>query len=127
MLMALGLMAAKKDRDWKTGKLTDSRTVDTGVAARRSGLLVGPAAPAAPTTAVVTLTTAELTIAGAEYIYVVRDTGTGVLLTRRLCRYVVGDDVKYVQDGTLMHLIDADKNECKGQIMRQERVPPAAK
>lgn len=119
-LVAFGLLGAPKARDWQIGKLTDSRTVDTGVKPKQPHFSVGPSAPP-PSSSTITVTTAELSITGAGYIFTVRDADS-----KKPCRYIVGDNVKYVQDKLLMYLIDADGTECKGQIMKQERVPPAA-
>ena len=120
-LLALSLVAATKDRDWQTGKVTDSRTVDTGARARRATPYVGPYGPP-PVTVARTTTAAELEISGVEYMYTVRDLGTGGLASHP-CRYIVGDEIRYVQEKRVFHLIDADARECRGQVMRQERIP----
>ena len=65
-----------------------------------------------------TLTTTELDIISPEYIYTVQD-----MKTRR-CRYIVGDEIKYAQDKSILYLIDADGHECKAQVMKQERQKP---
>src|ERR1700722_846628 len=118
ILLTSCLEAAKKDRDWKTGKLTDSQTVNTGTVVHDPGVFAGPAPPL-PTRAV-TVTTAELQITGVDYSYVVRSAGSNGLLIRRPCRYIVGDDIKYVQEKLVMFLIDADGTECRAQVMQQE-------
>ena len=67
-LLGFALMAAPKVRDWQTGKLTDSHTVDTGVKAKQPHFSVGPSAPP-PSNATTTVTTAELVITGTDYIF----------------------------------------------------------
>lgn len=118
-LLALGFVAAKKDRAWQIGTVTDSRTVDIGAKPRQPRFYVG-GSPPPRSSATTTLTTAELLITGVDYIYTVRDDG------RKPCRYIVGDHIKYVQDKLVMYLIDADGAECRAQVMKQEHVPPPA-
>jgi hypothetical protein len=40
------------------------------------------------------------------------------------CRYIVGDEIKYAQEKSILYVIDADGHECKVQIMKQERQKP---
>ena len=37
------------------------------------------------------------------------------------CRFVIGDDVKYVQEKSKLRVLDADTKECVLDIVRQER------
>ena len=132
VLMLACLLTAATKRDWKTGKITDSKTVETGIAAvGRTQVMPNFGGPAPPppstsTARAVTMTTQELVIVGGEYQYTVRDLGGGGLF-RKPCRYIVGDDLKYVQEKSDFYLIDADGKECRAQIMKQERIPPPTK
>jgi hypothetical protein len=114
-------VGATKDRDWKTGKVRDSRTVDTGARARRATPYVGPYGPP-PATVARTTTAAELEISGDEYTYTVRGPGTGGFAPHP-CRYIAGDEIRYAQDKRVLYVIDADTRECRAQVMRQERIP----
>jgi hypothetical protein len=41
---------------------------------------------------------------------------------RRQCRFIIPDEVKYKQNKSQIHLIDADGKECIGDLVRQERI-----
>jgi hypothetical protein len=125
IVLAMTLTAAKKDRDWKTGKIMGARTVNTGAVAGQGYPSVSGGHVAPPVLAR-TLTTAELEIFGADYAYTVRDLGNGGLF-RHPCRYIVGDTVKYSQEKGILVLLDADGTECKAQVMVQERLPADVK
>jgi len=45
---------------------------------------------------------------------------------RSHCRFIVGDDVKYRQEKSMLRVVDADGKECTGEIVRQERVSGSA-
>jgi hypothetical protein len=119
VLLAFG-PAAARDRNWETGKVTAARTVSTGARSAEAW----PSGPYGPPPPIVTRTTtaAELQIFGDVYAYTARDLGTGSLV-RHPCRYIVGDPVKYVQEGRVLFLIDADGRECRAAVMVQERIP----
>jgi hypothetical protein len=116
-LLAAGLVAAKKDRAWKDGKIMAARTVDTGVTPTQRSIADALRFPGAAKT----ITAAELEIFADDYAYTVRDLGSGLL--KRPCRYIVGDGVKYFQEKSILFLVDTDGAECRAQIMTQERLP----
>jgi hypothetical protein len=73
----------------------------------------------------------QLVILGSEFAFVVEDTrvsGGQYRLAHAIanchhgCRFIVGDDVKYWQDKTTLHVVDADGKECRVDVLRQERV-----
>jgi hypothetical protein len=99
-LAALAIAADKKD--WKTGHINDAQIVQGdykigGLVIRNQSVLVS-----------------------GEFVYTVDRVHKGSL-EASLCRFIVGDDVKYRQDKSRLHLIDADGKECTGEIVRQER------
>ncbi len=115
------MLADKKpDHDWKTGKVLDSAAAKTYV----------------DVDAKMAMRDTDLMIRGDEYSYVVEDTvmkngsinPAHKIITRSLtnrkhgCRFVISDDVKYYQDKTTLHVIDADGKECKLDVLRQERL-----
>jgi len=117
-ILALSCMtsAVAKDRNWQTGKIADLETDQQ------------------PTTGKplnhVTVREAEVRILGKDYEYLAYD-GTSAqtgLLTRTLgnrkhgCRFIVNDEVKYIQDKQKLYMLDADGKECKLDILRQERL-----
>jgi hypothetical protein len=121
LLVAAPMFAYKKpDHDWKTGKVLDSAAAKTYVEAG----------------AKLSMRDTDLMIRGDEYSYVVEDTvmkngsvnPAHGIITRSLanrkhgCRFVIADDVKYYQDKTTLHVIDADGKECKLEVLRQERL-----
>jgi hypothetical protein len=55
-------------------------------------------------------------LAGKEYTYLILDHD------KHPCRFIVGDDVKYVQQKGKVYVLDADARGCKIDILRQERV-----
>jgi hypothetical protein len=72
----------------------------------------------------------ELLIVGADYAYVIEDpfAVSGPLLKRAItnrkhgCRFIIGEDIKYVQDKGKLIVLDPDGKECKLDIVKQERV-----
>ncbi len=77
----------------------------------------------------VAVQTNELYIVTHKYLYVIEDTrryGTGGLLVNALanrkhgCRFVVGEDIKYVQEKGYLWVLDPDGKECKISIVRQQ-------
>ena len=120
ILISTPLVHSKKERDWKIGKVADSRIVETGSRTTRPREVYGPFNIPHPAVKTI-LTTTELYIVGPEYAYTVQDMQT------RQCRYIVGDEIKYAQDKSILYLIDADGHECKAQVMKQERQKPEPK
>jgi hypothetical protein len=120
ILLAAGLLAAKKDRMWLTGKVMASRTVEVGATAGPGSYVGGFHPP--PAVVARTITAAELEIFGGDYAYTIRDLGSGAIV-RRPCRYIVGDPIKYAQEKSVLYLLDADGTECRAQVMTQERLP----
>ena len=82
-LLPFALTAGKKDRDWKTGKVTDSRIVNTGAVARQMPNYGGPYAPPPPAV-MRNPTAAEVEISGDDYSYTVRDLGSSGLCASSL-------------------------------------------
>jgi hypothetical protein len=122
---AITAICAKKEKDWKTGKVLDSQAVKT-----RAGI-------AATAEAIPTIRDTDLMILGDDFAYVIEDTRVSgrtslVGLTERAisnrhhgCRFIVGDDVKYYQEKAVLHVLDADNKECKVEVIRQERLKHA--
>jgi hypothetical protein len=122
---AITVLCAKKEKDWKTGKMLDSQAVKT-----RAGI-------AATAESIPTIRDTDLMILGADFAYVIEDsrvTGKTSLvgLTERAisnrhhgCRFIIGDDVKYYQEKAVLHVLDADNKECKVEVLRQERLKPS--
>jgi hypothetical protein len=77
-----------------------------------------------------TIRDTELLIMGADYAYVIEDpyTVSGPLLRRAItnhkhgCRFIIGEDIKYVQEKGKLIVLDPDGKECKLDIVKQERV-----
>jgi hypothetical protein len=122
LALATSALCAKKDRDWKTGKVLDSQLAKT-----RAGI-----AATAETTP--TIRDTQLMIVGKEFAYVIEDSrvsgSTSLIgLTARTisnrhhgCRFIVGDDIKYYQQKAVLHILDTDGKECKAEVLRQERL-----
>lgn len=115
----------KPDPTWLVGKVLDSNMYKT-----RSG--VGATAEETPT-----IRDTQLVIAGTDFSFVIEDsrasgaTGSLIGLTVRVvsnkhhgCRFIVGDDIKYWQEKSTLHVLDADGKECKAEILRQEHAKP---
>ena len=72
----------------------------------------------------------ELLIVGTDYAYVIEDpyATSGPLLRRAItnrkhgCRFIIGEDIKYVQEKGKLVVLDPDGKECKLDIVKQERV-----
>lgn len=116
--LAVGLLAA--DRDWKVGTVRDSRSAKTYF----DDSMV--------------MQDTQLLIVGDEYSYLIDDPvskttklPTHHIVTRSIqnighnCRFIVGDPVKYSQDKSKLHILDADGKECKLEILRQQRLKKA--
>jgi hypothetical protein len=43
---------------------------------------------------------------------------------KRACRFVIGDDIKYVQEKSKLIVLDPDGKECNLDIVRQARLQP---
>ncbi len=77
-----------------------------------------------------TIRETELLVIGADYAYVIEDPFAthGPLITRAVmnhkhgCRFIIGEDIKYVQDKGKLIVLDPDGKECKLDIVKQERV-----
>jgi hypothetical protein len=112
------LNAASKDRQWQIGRIVDlqaDQQPTTGKVLNR-----------------VTVKESEVRITGKEYEYLVYDSTSpetglasrAVANRKHGCRFIVNDDVKYVQTKNKLYVIDADGKECKLDILRQERLVP---
>jgi hypothetical protein len=77
----------------------------------------------------------QLLIIGLEYEYVVDDPvvksvgnpihgslGRAIANRGHGCRFVIGEDTHYWQDGPKLHFLDADGKKCTLDILRQERI-----
>jgi len=77
----------------------------------------------------------QLLIIGLQYEYVVDDPvlksvgnpvqgslGRAIANRGQGCRFVIGEDALYWQEGPKLHVLDADGKECKLDIVRQERI-----
>jgi hypothetical protein len=136
---------SKKEPEWKTGKVLDSRVAKSSVATGATTTTTGTAN--ADTTGQTTINSTssthfdfttirdnQLVIVGDEFAYVIEDTrvtGGGGLVglaersianRKHGCRFIVGDNVKYWQEKAVLHVRDADDKECKTDIVRQERL-----
>jgi hypothetical protein len=115
---------AKPKPTWNTGMVLDSTSSRTYM-------------PTGATTQVIQET--QLRIAGLEYEYVVNDPLIKIVgnpldgsvdesLARSAanrwhgCRFIVGGNALYWQEGAKLHVLDEDGKECKLDIVRQERI-----
>jgi len=139
----------KQQRDWKTGKVLDSETSrdvyvtgstssddTTGTISHDSGAgsTIDTHTTGSTTVHRVTVKRNELLILGDVYVYSIEDStrrgGAGLLGVavqavanrKHGCRFVVGEEIKYWQEKSLLHVIDVDGKECKADILRQERL-----
>lgn len=146
--------ADKKPREWKVARVLDAamkKAADVTVSntqaqASANATVYGNSGTAngqgSSTTTTVTrpTQTREVFIAGTDYVYTVEDPSgpskTGAVIAglfggnsntarRRVCRFVIGEDIKYWQDKGTLHIIDADGRPCEQVILRQEKVQPA--
>lgn len=114
LMLATALFAA--DREWKTGKVLNSRSAKTYLEDS------------------MVMQDTQLLILGDEYSYVIDDPvskttklPTHHIVTRSIqnighgCRFIVGDSVKYSQAKAKLHILDADGKQCTLDILRQER------
>jgi hypothetical protein len=131
------LCAEKKPPEWKIGKVLDSEKAKNTAIVGSSSQTTGDtnSSSTETKTRTVEVRTTQVLIVGDEYAYVVNDTRNGggngglysaighaVANRKHGCRYIIGDTVRYYQDKGTLHVIDADKKECKTEIMRQERL-----
>jgi len=132
LILSALIFAAKKERDWKTGKITDS-VISQGqytwghstTTANTTGTIspdYGAGSTVRTTTTATTtgphsipIETTTLTVRGDEYEYKAQTN------RRRGCRFIVGDETKYAQEKRNFYVIDADGKECRLNIVRQER------
>jgi hypothetical protein len=141
-LLVLGFAAAsadaKKEIDWMTARVLDSHTAKTYVESSAStNTTAASSTTSVSQTKINTMAIQEtqLLIAGSEYAYLISDPVTkpvGLpthgIVTRAIanrghgCRFVVGDDIRFYQEKSALHVVDADGKECKLDILRQERL-----
>ena len=77
-----------------------------------------------------TIRETELLVLSSDYAYVIEDpfATSGPLLRRAItnrkhgCRFVIGEDIKYVQEKDKLIVLDPDGKECRLDIVKQERV-----
>jgi hypothetical protein len=105
LMFPLLIFAAKKEQNWKTGKVVADSTIGSsaGVAGPHHGF-VDPH---------------SLTIRGDDTIYTVleKDPWTG------WCLLIQGDEIKYAPDNRRLYVEDADGQMCKLDILTQEKLP----
>jgi len=129
---------ANKGADWITGKILDSNAVRTYVDSSATANITATSSTTSVGQArirTMAIQETQLLVAGKEYAYLINDPvakpvglRTHGIVTRKImnhghgCRFIVGDDIKYYQDKSTLHVIDADGKECKLDILRQERL-----
>jgi hypothetical protein len=77
----------------------------------------------------------QLLLVGLQYEYVIDDPvlksvgnpvqgslGRAIANRGHGCRFVIGEDALYWQEGPKLHVLDADGKECKLDIVRQTRI-----
>jgi len=77
-----------------------------------------------------TIRDTELVIVGQDYAYVIDDpvATSGPLLRKAIanhkhgCRFIIGEDIKYVQEKGKLIVSDTDGKQCDLDIVRQEKV-----
>jgi len=95
------MFAARKERDWQTGKVTDSVT---SVPARGAAAKVD---------------THILTIQGSDSVYTAQERPAW----HGGCLLVIGDQVKYAQDQHRLYVLDPKGRACKFDIVHREKRP----
>lgn len=150
LTVALTISASARPKpalNWQTGRVADARNLQgptvatTNRDAQSSGysgpITHGDNLQSSTTTVTRTYGIPETVILGADYLYTVQNSGEpsrgqaamGALFgaramsgPRRSCRFVIGDDVRFAQQGGILKVIDADGRPCEAQIVRQERI-----
>jgi TonB family protein len=133
-ILAVAAALSASDHAWQTGKVLDANKTKssavTGADIQDNGHVNIQST---------TVTNTYLVVVGSEFAYTVADTRaqgslmphSGMapeLITQAIsnrghgCRFIVNDDVKFYQDKTTLHVIDADGKECRTDIVRQERI-----
>jgi hypothetical protein len=127
VLILAALASAKDKPDWKTAKVLDAAASKLVAGEARPGLIGATMGPP-------TINDKQLTLLGDGFSYVIEDSRTegstslGGLAARSIankhhgCRFIVGSDVKYWQEKSTLHVIDADGKECKVEVLRQEQL-----
>jgi hypothetical protein len=125
-----------------TGASTQSSGTTTGTALAVSSGPTTTATLVATTNQTATTTVhhaviqdTQLLIIGLQYEYVVDDPviksvgnpihgslGRAIANRGHGCRFVIGEDALYWQEGPKLHVLDADGKECKLDIVRQEQI-----
>ena len=101
LAFSLCTFAAKKERDWQTGKVTNSVTSEPG-----------RGAPAKVDTHIVT-------IQGSDSVYTAQERPAW----HGWCLLVMGDQVKYAQDQHRLYVLDPKGQACQFDLVRQEKRP----
>jgi hypothetical protein len=114
LLLALSTLDAEK-KPWSTGKIIDSQS-EANRSLKNDKTLV--------------------MIQGDQFLYTVSDDkvkGNGSLIGAAVahaansghgCRFIVNDQVQYLQEKDKIQVIDADGKTCKMRVIRQERLEP---
>ena len=98
---SLCMSAAKKERDWQTGKVIDSVTSEPA----RGGA--------------VKVDTHLVTIQGGDSVYTAQERPAW----HGWCLLVIGDQVKYAPDQRRLYVLDSKGGACRLDIVRQEKRP----
>lgn len=128
--LSITMSAASKKGYWKMGTVTDTQMsksyVETGgeiQGHRGDGYIIGPRITERKFG--ITTKSTQVAIVGADYTYIVSDeVRKGAVLTlnrNKGCRYIVGDEIRYMQDRKNLHILDEDGRKCVVEIIRQER------
>lgn len=114
LLLALSALGAEK-RPWPVGKIVDAQSEVNRNLNNDKTLVM---------------------IQGEQFLYTLSDDkvkGNGSLIGAAVahaansghgCRFIVNDQVRYLQDKNRMQVIDADGKTCKMRVVRQERTEP---
>ncbi len=125
-----------------TGASTQSSATTTGTAMAVSSGPTTTASGVATTNQTATTTVhhaviqdTQLLIVGLPYEYVIDDPvlksvgnpvhgslGRAIANRGHGCRFVIGEDALYWQEGPKLHVLDADGKQCKLDIVRQTRI-----
>jgi len=129
LIIASLTLAAADHHVWHTGRVVDTQASKSSA---YSGASTDSWIPGSTTTTIqrTTIRDTDVTIVGTEYMYVAEDSdattpGTIKVLNRKHgCQYIIGEDIRYVQEKSKLLVLDANGKQCKLDIVRQERVQP---
>jgi hypothetical protein len=96
----LMIFAAKKERNWKIGKVAEPTAQAITSGSHQSSVDAH-----------------ILDIQGDDYIYTVQEKHAW----NSWCLLIAGDKIKYAQDKRNLYILDADGDKCKFDIVREEK------